>query len=234
MEADHSGHVPVLLKEVVEGLAIEPDGFVVDCTFGRGGHSRAILARLSPEGRLLGLDRDADAINSDAAREMGLDPRFELVQASFSDLRSQVLERRGVGSVSSVLLDVGVSSPQLDDSERGFSFMRSGPLDMRMNKSEALTAAQWLSSVAEHKLYEVLRDYGEERFARRIAVAITKVRDSRPIETTGQLAQVIADAVPFREKGKHPATRSFQAIRIFVNNELKELELVLSQAVEVL
>ena len=234
IEPDAPRHVSVLLDEAIAGLALEPDGYVVDCTFGRGGHSRAILDRLGPAGRLLALDKDPDAIASPEAEALLGDPRFELEHAGFAELKAKVAMRGGLGRVSGVLMDLGVSSPQLEEPERGFSFSRNGPLDMRMNVAQGETAAEWLSRVSESELASVLRDYGEERFARRIARAIMEARARASIHTTGELARVIEDSVPTREQGKHPATRSFQAIRIVVNRELDELEAALRQAVEVL
>lgn len=227
-------HATVLLNEAVDGLVLGPDAFVVDCTFGRGGHSRRILEVLGPGGRLLALDKDADAIAW--ARSSGLldDPRFEIEHASFAELGSVVGERARVGGVSGILMDLGVSSPQLDDAGRGFSFMRDGPLDMRMNTAQGKTAAQWLAHVSEDELARVLRDYGEERFSGRIARAIVAACSRGALETTGQLARLIEETLPFREKGKHPATRSFQAIRIAVNQELEDLESGLKQAMDVL
>ncbi|MDD5033848.1 MAG: 16S rRNA (cytosine(1402)-N(4))-methyltransferase RsmH [Methylococcaceae bacterium] len=226
-----SAHLPVLLDEVLTGLSIRADGFYVDCTFGRGGHCLPILERLGPSGRLLALDKDPDAVNSTEAKKLSEDPRFILVHDSYAGLLGQA-ERLGArGRIAGVLMDLGVSSPQLDEGERGFSFLREGPLDMRMDTSRGETAAQWLATVNEAELVRVLKDYGEERFARRIARAIVA---ARPIETTRQLAALIEKAVPLREKHKHPATRSFQAIRIAVNRELEELEQALAQTLEVL
>lgn len=227
-------HRPVLLREALDGLAIQPDDHVVDCTFGRGGHGRAILRRLGEQGRLLALDKDPDAVKSDAAEALSADPRFTLRHGSFARLAEFVEQQGWTGRVSGVLMDLGVSSPQLDEAGRGFSFTRNGPLDMRMDTSQGMTAAEWLAGVPEHDLARVISDFGEERFARRIARAIVARRGERPLETTGDLAGVIERAVPTREKGKHPATRSFQAIRIFINHELGELEQGLRQAVGVL
>jgi 16S rRNA (cytosine1402-N4)-methyltransferase len=224
----------VLLREALDGLAIQPDDFIVDCTFGRGGHSRAILQRLGEGGRLLAFDKDPDAVKSDAAQALSADPRFTLHHGSFARLAEFVEQRGWTGQVSGLLMDLGVSSPQLDEAERGFSFTRSGPLDMRMDTSQGMTAAEWLAVVPEHDLARVISDFGEERFARRIARAIVARRGEWALETTGDLADVIERAVPTREKGKHPATRSFQAIRIFINHELGELEQALRQAVDVL
>jgi 16S rRNA (cytosine1402-N4)-methyltransferase len=227
-------HRPVLLGETLAALALQPDAIVVDGTFGRGGHSRAILESLGPGGRLLALDRDPAAVTSKEAESLRADPRFELEQSPFSRLRT-VVDRRGwSGRINGVLFDLGVSSPQLDEAGRGFSFLRDGPLDMRMDPGQEPSAAQWLSQVAEAELAEVLRELGEERYARRIARALVAARAARPIGSTGELARLIEEAVPTREPGKHPATRSFQAIRIFINRELDELEQVLQQAVDIL
>ena len=224
-------HLPVMLAEALEGLAVRADGFYVDCTFGRGGHSREILRRLGDSGRLLALDKDPAALASAEAQALRGDPRVILAHASFAGLRGQA-ERLGMaGKVAGVLMDLGVSSPQLDEAGRGFSFLRDGPLDMRMDSSQGPTAAEWLDAVAEAELAGVLQRYGEERFARRIAKAVVA---ARPVTTTRQLAALVEAAVPAREKHKHPATRSFQAIRIAVNRELDELEQGLAQAVEVL
>jgi 16S rRNA (cytosine1402-N4)-methyltransferase len=227
-------HRPVLLREVVEGLALTPDSYIVDCTFGRGGHAKAILEHLGGEGRVLALDKDPEAITSKEAAALLLDSRFTLRHGSFSQLAEFVEAQGWAGRVSGVLMDLGVSSPQLDEAERGFSFMRSGPLDMRMNTSRGPTAAEWLATVAENELARVLREFGEERFARRIARAIVAGRSNRPLLTTGDLAALVERAVPAREKGKHPATRSFQARRIFINRELDELEQGLRQAIDLL
>ena len=215
-------------------MAIKKDGTYLDCTFGRGGHSREILAKLGDSGKLLAFDRDWDAIHSDAALTLGKDTRFELQQGCFSRLEKAVIKKNWSGKVDGILIDLGVSSPQLDNPERGFSFLRDGPLDMRMDDSSGMTAMQWIKRVKEQDLVRILFEYGEERFARRIAGAIVKARVENPIETTGQLAQLIEQAVPFREKHKHPATRSFQAIRIELNRELSEIKEVLQQSVNVL
>jgi 16S rRNA (cytosine1402-N4)-methyltransferase len=228
---DSAPHLPVMLAEVVESLAIAPDGIYIDGTFGRGGHSLEILARLGAAGRLLALDKDLEALASSEAARLREDDRFELVQGSFARLAALSAERGWTGRVAGVLLDLGVSSPQLDEAERGFSFLRDGPLDMRMDVGAGKTAADWLATVDEAELTRVLREYGEERYARRIARAIV---ERRPLATTGQLAALIEAAVPSREKNKHPATRSFQAIRIAVNRELEELREVLEQTLEVL
>jgi 16S rRNA (cytosine1402-N4)-methyltransferase len=227
-------HKPVMLAEALEQLAIKDDGFYLDGTFGRGGHSRAILDLLGVNGRLLAVDRDLEAINSVMAQELKSDKRFMLKHGCFSELETILAEEALLGQVDGILLDLGVSSPQLDNPERGFSFMHDGPLDMRMNVSVDQTAAQWLTSVDEKELTRVLYEYGEERFSRRIAKAIVSARTITPLTTTGQLAKIIEQAQPIREKHKHPATRSFQAIRIEVNKELDELTLLLQQSVAML
>ncbi len=223
-------HIPVLLTEALDALAVRPDGVYVDGTFGRGGHSRGLLARLGANGRLIALDRDPSAI---AAGQAITDERFTLVHARFAEL-AEVLDELGVTAVDGVLLDIGVSSPQLDDAARGMSFRQDAPLDMRMDTSRGETVAQWLARADEADIREVIRDYGEERFASAIAKAIVAARSERPVDTTYQLAQIVASAVRTREAGQHPATRSFQALRIFINKELEELSLVLPQALAVL
>ena len=220
-------HAPVLLHEAVDALQVRPDGIYVDATFGRGGHSRLILERLNRHGRLMALDRDAAAVA--AGGEIG-DERLQLVHRSFSHLR-EVLRAHGVGQVDGVLLDLGVSSPQLDDAARGFSFRVDAPLDMRMDTSRGITAAEWLAAADEREITEVIRDYGEERFAKQIAAAIVA---QRPVRTTRELAHLVAQAVRTREPGQDPATRTFQALRIHVNQELAELKQVLPQCVQVL
>ncbi len=225
-------HHAVLLDEAIEQLAIQPDGIYVDGTFGRGGHSTAILQRLGNKGRLIAFDKDPDAVQY--AQTHIKDERFDIVHSSFAELRS-VMEARGlVGSVHGILLDLGMSSPQLDEADRGFSFMREGKLDMRMNPQAGVGAAEWISQVEESQLADVLFVYGEERHSRRIARAIVAERERSPILTTTQLANIIATACPSREKGKHPATRTFQAIRIYVNRELDDLEACLPQTQDVL
>ncbi len=221
-------HVPVMAQEAVAALAIKPDGLYVDGTFGRGGHSRLILAALSSAGRLIALDRDPDAMHAGAALN---DARLSLVQRPFSELE-KVLAEWGVAQVDGVLLDIGVSSPQLDDATRGFSFRLDAPLDMRMDPGSGLSAAQWLATASEEEIGEVIREYGEERFAKSIARTLVAARQQAPIERTAQLAQIIAHAVGWREGGQHPATRSFQAIRIYLNRELEELTAVLPQCVD--
>jgi 16S rRNA (cytosine1402-N4)-methyltransferase len=226
-------HQPVLLAEVLTGLSIKPDGIYVDGTFGRGGHAGAILAVLGPEGRLLAMDRDPEAIRS-AEQQFGDDPRFEIVQGAFTMLSNMIAQRQLQGRVNGLLLDLGVSSPQLDDASRGFSFSEDGPLDMRMDPASGISAAKWLETASESEISRVLKTYGEERFARRIARSIVETRQESPLQTTRQLAGLVAAAVPVREKNKHPATRSFQAIRIFINSELDEIAAVLDQVIEVL
>jgi 16S rRNA (cytosine1402-N4)-methyltransferase len=215
-------------------LAIKKDGIYLDGTFGRGGHSQGILALLGTSGRLLAFDRDVDAVDSDVARSMLKDKRFALKHNCFSALESVVVGEGLLGQIDGILLDLGVSSPQLDNPDRGFSFMQDGPLDMRMDGSADLTAAKWLSKVDEKELVRVLFEYGEERFARRIAHAIVETRAEKPLTTTRELAKLIEDVIPKREKHKHPATRSFQAIRIEVNKELDELKEALQQSIRAL
>jgi 16S rRNA (cytosine1402-N4)-methyltransferase len=223
-----------MLEEALDGLDLTGSGCYVDCTFGRGGHSRAILAQLGGQGQLLAIDKDRAALASPEAQLLGADPRFRIEQASFAELGRLADELGWRGRVDGVLLDLGVSSPQLDQPERGFSFMRDGPLDMRMDCGGGVTAADWLAAVGEQELSQVLRDYGEERHARRIARAVVAQRSREPLVSTRQLAGVIAAAVPRWERGQHPATRSFQAIRIVINRELSDLQECLAQAVDVL
>jgi len=227
-------HLSVLFDESLLGLNIKPDGFYIDCTFGRGGHSQGVLNQLGESGRLLAFDRDLAAINSVYADEMRKDSRFSLHHGCFSELEQVVNQYGWQGKVDGVLMDLGVSSPQLDDSSRGFSFMREGPLDMRMDDSTGLSAAEWLQQVEEKELVKILFEYGEERFARRIAQAIVERREEAPIQTTLALAKLIENVIPRREKHKHPATRSFQAIRIEINNELEEIKSSLQQAKNIL
>ena len=226
-------HQTVLLREAVEALAPSAEGLFVDATFGRGGHSRLILERLGEQGRLLGIDRDPRAVET-AEKEFGDDGRFSMERARFDALASLVEARGWSGRVAGVLMDLGVSSPQLDDPERGFSFLRDGPLDMRMDPDHGVSAAAWLARAEADEIARVLKEYGEERYAKRIARAIVRERAELPIETTRRLAEVVSAANPAWEKGKHPATRAFQAIRIQVNGELEALEAALEQAVEVL
>jgi 16S rRNA (cytosine1402-N4)-methyltransferase len=227
-------HLPVMFAQALQQLAIKKDGVYLDCTFGRGGHSQGILNLLGEQGRLLAFDRDWDAINSEYAQAILKDNRFTLIHGCFSELENTVLNHGLQGKIDGILIDLGVSSPQLDNPERGFSFLRDGPLDMRMDGLAGVSAEQWLADVDEKYLVKVLFDYGEEKFARRIAKAIVETRAKSPISTTRQLAELIEHAVPMREKFKHPATRTFQAIRIEINRELDELKDVLQQSVRVL
>ncbi|MDF0604583.1 16S rRNA (cytosine(1402)-N(4))-methyltransferase RsmH [Neisseriaceae bacterium TC5R-5] len=222
-------HRTVLLNEAVDALAIRPDGVYVDCTFGRGGHSRLILSRLGPQGRLIAFDKDTEAIA--AAQQLAQqDARFNIVHQGFDKL-TQELARLDITQVDGVLLDLGVSSPQIDDGRRGFSFRFDAPLDMRMDTTRGITAAEWLATADETEIREVIKTYGEERFARKIATAIVAHRDSAsPLQTTRELALLVGQNVHTREPGQDPATRTFQAIRIFVNRELDELKAVLPQA----
>lgn len=224
-------HHAVLLEEAVEALVNDTAGLYIDGTFGRGGHSRAILDRLAPAGRLLGIDRDPQAIAAGErlARE---DRRFAMAGGSFADFDEHLAGRGWAGPISGLLLDLGVSSPQLDDADRGFSFMRDGALDMRMDPSRGQSAAEWLATAKEKDIARVLRDYGEERFAARMARAIVAARQQAPITRTVQLAKIVAEANPAWEKHKHPATRAFQAIRIFINDELDELRRALDKVVD--
>ncbi len=221
-------HLPVLAREVMEALAIRPGGQYLDGTFGRGGHSRLILGELGPEGGLLALDQDPAAI---AAGQEVQDPRFTLIHARFSAI-NEALAAQGWSKVDGILLDIGVSSPQLDEAERGFSFRLNGPLDMRMNPQQGRSAAEWLAEAEEKEIEEVVRIYGEERFARQIAHTIAESRKTAPVRTTGQLAQIVAGAVRSHEPGQHPATRTFQALRIYLNRELEELKAALPACVE--
>jgi len=218
--------VSVLLAESVSALSVRADGFYLDGTFGRGGHSREILSRLSSAGQLIAVDKDPAAEAS--AQALAGDSRFKFVAGSFADIASYVAD----GSLDGILLDLGVSSPQLDDATRGFGFSGDGPLDMRMDTRSGMTAAEWIASAPEQEIADVIKTYGEERFARRMASAIAKVRIQTPITGTRQLASIIAEANPKWEPNKHPATRAFQAIRIFINRELEDLELALASMVD--
>jgi len=222
-------HVPVLLEEAISALNVREGKTYVDGTFGRGGHSAAILARVGVRGRLLAFDQDPEA-HAHRALE---DPRLELIHARFSTMK-QALAERGIREVAGVLLDIGVSSPQLDTPARGFSFAREGPLDMRMDTTRGETAAEWLARAEEQQIREVIFRYGEERFAKQVAAAIVAARSREPVVTTRQLAEIVGGAVRTREPGQHPATRTFQALRIFINQELEELEVTLPQAAELL
>jgi 16S rRNA (cytosine1402-N4)-methyltransferase len=226
-------HVTVLLEEAVQGLLTDKSGFYIDGTFGRGGHSGLVLEGLSEAGCLLSIDKDPQAI-AVGNLQFGKDSRFELVQESFADMRALVESRNKLGEVAGILLDLGVSSPQLDQAERGFSFSHDGPLDMRMDDSAGITAAQWVNSASESEIVRVLKEYGEERFARRMARAILQERAAEPITTTSRLAKIIAAAHPAWERGKNPATKAFQGIRIHINDELKDLEQVLDDTLDML
>ncbi len=228
-----SQHITVLLHEAVAALVTDPEGFYVDGTFGRGGHSALIMQQLSADGRLLGIDKDLAAIAT-ANTRFADDARFAIAHGSFAEL-AQLVEARGMtGKIAGVLLDLGVSSPQLDEAERGFSFMHDGPLDMRMDQTRGQSAADWINTASEDDIVWVFKEYGEERFAKRMARAIIAERQKAPFTRTKHLAEVIKEANPAWEKGKHPATRAFQAIRIQVNSELIDLDSVLEQALAVL
>lgn len=233
MTAPEYGHQPVLLAAALAALAVRPDGSYVDATFGRGGHSAAIAQALGPSGRLLAIDRDATAITCAYERFAG-DPRITVRQGSFATLATLCAGWMPAEGVDGLLLDLGVSSPQLDDPARGFSFLQDGPLDMRMDPSSGPSAADWLASAGEQEIADVIFRYGEERFSRRIARAIVAQRAEAPLLRTADLARLIERASPSRERHKHPATRSFQAIRIHINGELAALEAALQQAMTVL
>jgi len=223
-------HLPVLLGEAVAALDLKADGIYLDATFGRGGHSREILKKLGPQGRLIALDRDPAAV---AVGKAWSDARFQMVHAPFSDL-GRAANAAGVAKVDGVLFDLGVSSPQLDEAIRGFSFRFDAPLDMRMDTSCGMTAAEWLNQAPIEEIAQVVRDYGEERFAKQVARAIAQARAIAPLTTTRQLAVVVAGAVRTRERGQDPATRTFQAVRIFINRELEEIEQALPQGAALL
>ena len=225
-----SAHVAVLAQEAIEALNIRSNGIYVDCTYGRGGHSRLILEKLGEGGRLIALDRDPEAVQAASALR---DPRFLIVRSPFSRV-GDVLQELGVAGVDGMLLDIGVSSPQIDDGRRGFSFRSDAPLDMRMDPDQGQSAAEWLATAEESEIREVIRNHGEERFAKQIAAAIVAARARGPVDTTRKLATLVADAVPTREPRQDPATRTFQALRIHVNQELEELSVVLPQCVALL
>ncbi|HID83456.1 MAG TPA: 16S rRNA (cytosine(1402)-N(4))-methyltransferase RsmH [Chromatiales bacterium] len=228
-----TAHRPVLYAEALQALNIKPDGFYIDATFGRGGHSAGILKQLGPEGGLLAIDKDPQAIDA-AKKQFGADSRFVIRRGSFARLEEFIHEAGLHNNVAGVLMDLGVSSPQLDDPERGFSFSHDGPLDMRMDTETGLPASEWLQQQDEASLAKVLKDFGEERFAKRVARAIIQRQKENPFTTTEALAEIIRAAIPAWEKHKDPAMRSFQAIRIAVNNELGDLEAGLNQALKVL
>ena len=226
-------HCSVLMKESIDGLNIVADGIYVDGTFGRGGHSRAILHQLGPKGRLIAFDKDPEAI-AYAKQHFRDDQRFSIIHASFATLEQVAQEQQIHGHINGILLDLGVSSPQIDNPERGFSFMHQGPLDMRMDLEQDMSAATFINQAKAEDMMMIFREYGEERFAGRIARAIVAARDSSPILTTSRLAEIVKEANPKWEKHKHPATRVFQAIRIHVNQELTDLSSALKQCVDVL
>ena len=228
-----SEHITVLLNEAVDALVTDVDGLYVDCTFGRGGHSRLILERLSENGRLIGIDKDPRAIA--VANELAeQDSRFQICHGSFADMQQWITEHSGGKPVAGILMDLGVSSPQIDEAERGFSFMKDGPLDMRMNTQGGETAASWIAREKEENIADVLYQFGEERYSRRLAKAIVNRRAVEPFERTLDLAAVIKEAHPKWEKNKHPATKSFQAMRIYLNNELGDLTEGLEKATSLL
>jgi len=218
-----SDHVPVLLNEAVDALNIRADGIYIDGTFGRGGHSQLILDRLGEQGRLFAFDKDQAAIDV-AQRRFGSDPRFSITHDSFVSIPRVVAELGLERCIDGLLLDLGVSSPQLDEAERGFSFMNDGPLDMRMDRTRGMTAAEWLNTADEADIASVIKEYGEERFGKRIAHAIVNQRVESPLQTTAELARLVDKAAPVKERHKHPATRTFQAVRIFINRELDDIK----------
>ena len=231
MQLDKS-HISVLLQEAIDGLAIDPSGTYIDCTFGRGGHSGLILSQLADNGRLIAIDRDPSAIK--AAEKFSDDNRFQIEHQGFAELKAIAEVHQLAGCVDGILLDLGVSSPQLDEAERGFSFMKDGPLDMRMDTSKGQTAAEWLAFADVEDITWVLRTFGEEKHAWKIANAIVDSRDEAPLTRTGELAALIKKTAPQREIKKHPATRSFQAIRMYINSELEQIEKALAASLDVL
>ena len=230
---DEYNHHPVLLEEALEALNIEENGIYIDGTFGRGGHAREILNRLGQNGQLIAIDKDPEAVRN-AREQFKTDPRFSIERGSFAMLEQLVDHRGLLNKVNGLLLDLGVSSPQLDDPQRGFSFLKEGPLDMRMDTESGVSAKEWLATASEDEISRVLKTFGEERFHRRIARAITGTREESPIQTTNQLAEIVFKAIPRHEKHKHPATRTFQAIRIFINHELEDVSRCLQQVINVL
>ena len=226
-------HTPVLLDEVLQGLNIRPDGCYIDCTFGLGGHSKEILQFLNEQGRLFAIDKDPEAVHK-VDEKLSSDKRFQLFHGSFTMLREVVEKNNMMRQVDGILFDLGVSSPQLDAAARGFSFMKNGLLDMRMDNSSGIPAAEWLANAKETEIEKVLREYGEERFARRIAKAIVDYRTDNRLRTTQELSDIVSEAIPVREKDKHPATRTFQAIRIYINQELDEIRKALAQTIDIL
>jgi 16S rRNA (cytosine1402-N4)-methyltransferase len=232
MTSEKFSHRPVLLQESLSGLNIKPEGIYIDATFGRGGHSAEILKQLSSKGRLIALDRDDTAIES--AQRFIDDPRFSIHHVAFSNIEDVVNELELMCNIDGVLMDIGVSSPQLDDPSRGFSFQKDGPLDMRMDRTSGISAADWLNKADLEEITMVLKTFGEEKFGKRIAHAVLEQRIIKPLETTAEFAQLIDKAVPVKDKFKHPATRSFQGVRIFINGELEQLNQGLEGAVKVL
>lgn len=230
---EQTSHQSVLLHESVEALITDVNGFYVDGTFGRGGHSREVLLRLSDDAQLMAVDKDEQAI-AEADKQFSDEKRFSIRHGSFSQLNQWLVEIEKLGKVNGILLDLGVSSPQLDEAHRGFSFMQDGPLDMRMNRTKGETAAEWINSASQEDIARVLKEYGEERFSKRIARAIVDHRQEQPFATTHELSKVVTEANPAWEKGKHPATRAFQAIRIHINDELSDLDVILEQALAAL
>lgn len=231
--ADSDQHLSVLLEEAVTAWMTRPDGRYVDATFGRGGHSRRLLQQLAPEGRLLGVDKDPRALQA-GHQLAAVDSRFNIIQGSFAELPEWLARQGWSEGVDGILMDLGVSSPQLDDPERGFSFMQDGPLDMRMDNTRGQSAADWVATAPEAEISDVLFHLGEERHARRMARALIRARQEQPITRTAQLAEIIKAANPSWEKHKHPATRAFQAIRIHINRELDDLRQLLDRAMDLL
>ena len=225
-------HTSVLLQECLDGLAIKPDGIYIDATFGRGGHSGEILSQLGEQGRLIAFDRDPQAI--EAAKRFADDKRFTIVHSPFADMAEVIESMSLTGEIDGVLMDLGVSSPQLDDAERGFSFLRDGPLDMRMDTSRGQSAAEWLAEADEQDITQVIKEFGEEKFGKRIAHAIVNERKVNPITRTSELVRIIDQAMPVKDKFKHPATRTFQGIRIYINAELEQLRVGLKAATAIL
>ncbi|MFC4700296.1 16S rRNA (cytosine(1402)-N(4))-methyltransferase RsmH [Glaciecola siphonariae] len=232
MTVESALHTSVLLNESLDGLSIKSSGIYVDATFGRGGHSRALLERLGSDGRLIALDRDLSAI--DAAAPLLDDARFSIHHRPFAELATLIEELGLVHQIDGVLMDIGVSSPQIDDAQRGFSFQQNGPLDMRMDTSSGQSAAEWLNTASLEDITYVLKQYGEEKFGKRIAHAVLEYRAEKPLETTAEFAKLIDQAMPVKDKHKHPATRSFQGVRIFINGELEQLEAGLAAATDIL
>jgi 16S rRNA (cytosine1402-N4)-methyltransferase len=232
MNALVSAHTSVLLQESIDGLNIKPDGLYVDATFGRGGHSRAIMQSLGDKGRLIALDRDTAAIES--AQSLLQDTRFSIYHRPFAELESLMDSLSLSGKIDGILMDIGVSSPQLDEAQRGFSFQQDGPLDMRMDTTSGQSAAQWLNTASLDDITMVIKRFGEEKVGKRIAHAVLEYREHKPLETTAEFAKLIDQAVPVKDKFKHPATRTFQGVRIFINGELEQLEQGLLAATKVL